>query len=47
MKVLEEEMITAYKYGLKTMYYQNFRSTDDIDGLDEEKTGCASGGCVV
>lgn len=48
MRVLEEEFITAYKYGLKTMYYQNFRSDEDVDGLAEEKTeGCGSGGCVV
>jgi ribonucleoside-diphosphate reductase alpha chain len=48
MSVLELEFVTAYHYGLKTGYYQNFRSDDDIDGLAEEKTeGCGSGGCVV
>ena len=48
MKVLEEEFVTAYKYGLKTMYYQNFRSDDDVDGIEYEKVeGCGSGGCVV
>lgn len=47
LEILEREFVTAYKYGLKTMYYQNFRSTDESDGLEEEKTGCASGGCVV
>jgi ribonucleoside-diphosphate reductase alpha chain len=48
MSVLEEEFITAYYYGLKTMYYQNFRSDDGVDGIDDEKaTGCGSGGCVV
>lgn len=48
LKVLKQEFLTAYKFGLKTMYYQVFRSDDDIDGLAEEETqGCGSGGCTV
>jgi ribonucleoside-diphosphate reductase alpha chain len=48
MAVLEEEMLTLYYYGGKTMYYQNFRSDDSKDGIDgEEQKGCASGGCIV
>lgn len=46
--VLMEEFLTAYKYGLKTMYYQNFRTSDDEDGISEEEPqGCESGGCSV
>lgn len=45
--VLLKEFLTAYKYGLKSLYYQNFRTTDDIDGLEDEPQGCESGGCSV
>ena len=47
MQVLFEEFYAHYRYGLKTTYYQNFRTTNDIDGLDEEQVGCGSGGCIV
>lgn len=43
-----EEILTANKVGLKTLYYQNFLNSDDEDGLKESKQeGCASGGCSV
>ena len=47
MQVLFEELYTHYRYGLKTTYYQNFRTTNDSDGLEEEQVGCGSGGCIV
>lgn len=47
MSVLLAEFFTRYRYGLKTTYYQNFRTTNDKDGNDEEQVGCGSGGCVV
>lgn len=45
-KVLEE-ILYANKVGLKTLYYQNFLSTDNEDGLSEKEIGCSSGGCSV
>nr|DAU90646.1 MAG TPA: ribonucleoside-diphosphate reductase subunit alpha [Caudoviricetes sp.] len=43
-----EEILTANKVGLKTLYYQNFLNSDDEDGLKESNNeGCASGGCSV
>ena len=47
MQVLFDELYTHYRYGLKTTYYQNFRTTNDADGLEEEQVGCGSGGCIV
>jgi len=45
---LIHEVLTAYAYGLKTLYYSNIRSTDQKDGLEEEEqTSCGSGGCEV
>ncbi|MDF7676444.1 ribonucleoside-diphosphate reductase subunit alpha [Neisseriaceae bacterium ESL0693] len=47
MKQLIKDLLTAYKYGLKTLYYQNTR-----DGADDMQTsiqddGCASGACKI
>ena len=43
-----EEILTANKVGLKTLYYQNFLNSDDEDGLKESSSeGCGSGGCSV
>ncbi|QIM66685.1 ribonucleoside-diphosphate reductase subunit alpha [Mannheimia granulomatis] len=46
MKVLLKDLLTAYKYGLKTLYYQNTRdgAEDAQDDLDE---GCAGGACKI
>ena len=46
IQTLIEELIECFNLGIKTLYYQNFRSTDDIDGL-QEQVGCESGGCSV
>ena len=47
MKQLIKDLLTAYKFGLKTLYYQNTR-----DGADDMQTsiqddGCASGACKI
>ena len=49
LKMLVQETLTARFFGLKTLYYQNTRSTDQADGLVEETEddGCAGGGCKV
>ena len=45
---LIKEIVLANQYGLKSLYYQNFLSTDNKDGLYEDsKEGCSSGGCSV
>ena len=43
MKLLLQDLLTAYKYGLKTLYYHNTRDGAD-DGQD---TGCESGACKL
>lgn len=43
MKVLLQDLLTAYKYGVKTLYYHNTR-----DGAsDQADDGCASGACKL
>ena len=42
-----EELILCFNAGIKTLYYQNFLSVDNADGLSEKETGCSSGGCQV
>ena len=46
MKVLLKDLLTAYKYGLKTLYYQNTRdgAEDCQEDLDD---GCAGGACKI
>lgn len=39
------EIIECFNLGIKTLYYQNFLSTENADGLREE--GCAGGACTV
>ncbi|MDO4894257.1 MULTISPECIES: class 1a ribonucleoside-diphosphate reductase subunit alpha [Moraxella] len=46
MKVLIQDLLTAYKFGVKTLYYHNTRdgaddSQDDLDG------DCPSGACKI
>lgn len=49
MRLLIEEMFIKHRYGIKTTYYQNFKTNDTKDGIDtqEESVGCESGGCEV
>ncbi|OBX05607.1 ribonucleotide-diphosphate reductase subunit alpha [Gallibacterium genomosp. 3] len=46
MKQLLKDLLTAYKYGLKTLYYQNTRdgAEDNQEDLDD---GCAGGACKI
>ena len=41
-----EEFIECFNLGVKSLYYANFRTTDDADG-DQVNEGCGSGGCSV
>lgn len=49
LKDVYNEILTAMNYGLKTLYYQNFKANDNIDGLKEEQEEqkCGSGGCEI
>ena len=47
MKILLRDLLTAYKYGVKTLYYHNTR-----DGFDDTQdsladSGCDSGACKI
>ena len=44
--LLLKDLLTAYKYGLKTLYYQNTRggAEDSQEDLDD---GCAGGACKI
>lgn len=44
MKLLIQDLLTAYKYGVKTLYYHNTR-----DGANDSQTDadCASGACKI
>lgn len=46
MRQLLKDLLTAYKFGLKTLYYQNTRdgAQDDQSDLDD---GCAGGACKI
>ena len=46
MRQLLKDLLTAYKFGLKTLYYQNTRdgAEDDQSDLDD---GCAGGACKI
>ncbi|PVU66366.1 ribonucleoside-diphosphate reductase subunit alpha [Plesiomonas shigelloides] len=51
MKQLLKDLLTAYKYGVKTLYYQNTR--DGADDLQDDLSvaaaddGCESGACKI
>jgi ribonucleoside-diphosphate reductase alpha chain len=49
MKLMLKDLLTAYKYGLKTLYYHNTR--DGASDMDEEAVeqddGCESGACKI
>ncbi|EIJ71416.1 class 1a ribonucleoside-diphosphate reductase subunit alpha [Pasteurella bettyae] len=46
MKVLLKDLLTAYKYGVKTLYYQNTRDGAD-DAQEDMDDGCAGGACKI
>ena len=49
MSVMLGDLLKAYKYGLKTLYYHNTRDgADDTQGdIVEEESGCAGGACSI
>ena len=47
MKVLFKDMLTAYKYGIKTLYYHNTRDGADDTQSDIQEDGCAGGACKI
>jgi ribonucleoside-diphosphate reductase alpha chain len=51
MKLMLKDLLTAYKYGLKTLYYHNTRDgasdlQDDVD-VQTEDDDCAGGACKI
>ncbi|MDO4441899.1 MAG: class 1a ribonucleoside-diphosphate reductase subunit alpha [Moraxella sp.] len=46
MKVLIQDLLTAYKFGVKTLYYHNTRDGAD-DSQGDIDDGCASGACKI
>jgi ribonucleoside-diphosphate reductase alpha chain len=51
MQTLLKDLLTAYKLGVKTLYYHNTRdgASDRHDDLSVEKEddGCAGGACKI
>ncbi|MDG6894661.1 class 1a ribonucleoside-diphosphate reductase subunit alpha [Volucribacter amazonae] len=47
MKRLLSDLLTAYKYGLKTLYYQNTRDGADDEQQDLADDSCAGGACKI
>ena len=48
MKLLLKDLLTAYKLGLKTLYYHNTRDgASDSQGDLGQDDDCAGGGCKI
>ncbi|WP_230657662.1 class 1a ribonucleoside-diphosphate reductase subunit alpha [Psychrobacter sp. I-STPA10] len=47
MKVLLKDLLTAYKLGIKTLYYHNTRDGANDAQADMEDDGCAGGACKL
>lgn len=50
MKLLLRDLLTAYKFGVKTLYYHNTRDgakDDQKDVVVEQDDDCAGGGCKI
>jgi ribonucleoside-diphosphate reductase alpha chain len=49
MKLLLRDLLTAYKYGVKTLYYHNTRdgAKDDQKDVVVEEEDCEGGGCKI
>ena len=45
MKLLLKDLLTAYKLGVKTLYYHNTR--DGASDIHEDDDGCAGGACKI
>ncbi len=50
MKLLIQDLLTAYKYGLKTLYYHNTRdgaSDEQSESVKAQEDDCAGGACKI
>ncbi|CAH1532066.1 ribonucleoside-diphosphate reductase 1 subunit alpha [Vibrio harveyi] len=50
MKKLLQDLLTAYKFGVKTLYYHNTRDgakDDQKDAIQPQDDDCAGGGCKI
>lgn len=49
MKKLLQDLLTAYKLGVKTLYYHNTRdgAKDNQDDIAQEDDSCSGGGCKI
>jgi ribonucleoside-diphosphate reductase alpha chain len=47
MKVFLMDLLNAYKYGGKTLYYHNTRDGGGEDMMVKESSGCDSGACAI
>ncbi|MCP1660243.1 class 1a ribonucleoside-diphosphate reductase subunit alpha [Neisseria perflava] len=47
MKQMLKDLLTAYKYGVKTLYYHNTRDGADDTQTDLHDDGCAGGACKI
>jgi len=46
MSVMIKDLLTAYKFGIKSLYYCNTSPIED-DENQKEEAGCAGGGCTL
>lgn len=46
MSVMMKDILTAYKYGLKSLYYLNTSPLEE-DANQKEESGCSGGGCTL
>ena len=47
MKQMLKDLLTAYKYGVKTLYYHNTRDGADDTQTDIQDDSCAGGACKI
>ena len=47
MKQMLKDLLTAYKYGVKTLYYHHTRDGADDTQTDIQDDGCAGGACKI
>lgn len=47
MKQMLKDLLTAYKYGVKTLYYHNTRDGANDTQTDLQDDGCAGGACKI
>lgn len=47
MRQMLKDLLTAYKYGVKTLYYHNTRDGADDTQADIQDDGCAGGACKI